>query len=143
MNRILALAALLASCCFVGCNQPQPPLPEEPIKLGGLYAEKGEDGKWRVSKVLALDDNVVHLRLYANTFDEQPTELDPIQLTLESADNPASQGVGHLPMAKHAFLHDRVLVQITPVSDDELEEYRRYKAATQLPERKQESRPPK
>src|SRR5262249_22172139 len=36
--------------------------------VGGLYATRDEDGSYRILKVLAADERVVHLRCYANRF---------------------------------------------------------------------------
>jgi len=141
-NHRLAIAAILAAVLSLGCaRSTTTPAAEEPIKVGGLYAEAGEDGKWRVVKVLAVDQRAVHLRLYANTFDQQPTHLDPAQLSLGDASNRANIGIGHLPMAKSGFLDTHALIKVVPITDEELEGYRLYKEATKLPERKAESRP--
>ena len=135
----------LAGFYLVGCTPRKPVNPEaEGIQVGGLYTAQDQDGKWRVMKVLAIDDSAIHLRSYANTFDEKPTDLDPSTLTLGSIDDPAGFGIGHFPIAKEGFRIDNPeLLQVVPVTDDELAGYRLYQEATKLPDRKPESRPPK
>jgi hypothetical protein len=97
------------------------------IQVGGLYATRDQDGGWRVMKVLAVDDQAVHLRSYANKFVEQPKDIDPAVLTLGGLNSPAGFGIGHFPLAKEGFLKDKpVLIKIVPVKEDELEGYRLY-----------------
>ena len=97
------------------------------IRVGGLYATQDEDGSWRVTKVLAVDDDAVHLRSYANTFAEQPKDVDPVNLTLGGLNDPVGFGIGHFPMAKEGFFKDKpVLVKVIPVKEEELEGYKHY-----------------
>lgn len=99
----------------------------EEIRVGGLYASQGPDGSWSVTKVLAVDDVAVHLRTYANSFPELPTDLDPAELTLGGLDDPAGFGIGHFPVDKEGFpSDDHVLIRVVPVEEEELEGYRYY-----------------
>lgn len=100
---------------------------EREIVVGGLYATRTKDGTYRVTKVLVVDDFAVHLRSYANHFEELPTGIDPSVLTLGSIFEGGGYGIGHFPLAKEGFWSvDRAFLQRTPVVDDELEGYRRY-----------------
>ncbi|HSZ56114.1 MAG TPA: hypothetical protein VK797_10660 [Tepidisphaeraceae bacterium] len=104
-----------------------PPSEVESIQVGGLYATRADDGSWRVTKVLAMDEFAVHLRSYANKFAQQPTEVDPAKLTIGGLNDPAGFGVGHFPMAKQGFLAGNpMLIKVVPVAEDELEGYRIY-----------------
>lgn len=97
------------------------------IQVGGLYATQDNDGSWRVTKVLAVDEFAVHLRSYANKFPEQPTDVDPAKLTLGGIDDPGGFGIGHFPMAKDGFLKDNpLLIKVVPVMEEELEGYKLY-----------------
>ncbi len=92
------------------------------IPVGGLYVVQDKDGSWRVMKVLAADEFAVHLCLYANSFPEQPKDVDPAQLTLGGINDSGGFGIGHFPLAKEAFLQDNpVLVKVVPVQEEELE----------------------
>lgn len=97
------------------------------IQVGGLYATQGPDGSWSITKVLAVDDVAVHLRTYANSFPDQPTDVDPAELTLGGLDDPAGFGIGHFPVDKEGFLQDNyVFIKVVPVEEEELEGYRYY-----------------
>jgi hypothetical protein len=120
----LLMAGLLAT--LFGCTG------SVELKEGGLYAIKDEDGSYSVSKILKLDDEVVHVRMYSNRFDALPTDLDPTSLYMAGLDKKPEErlGIGHAPMARAGFLSDQpVLIKVVPVTDDELEGYRYYMEA--------------
>jgi hypothetical protein len=97
------------------------------IVVGGLYSTKSQDGTYRVSKVLAIDDFAVHLRTYANRFEQPPADIDPSILTLDSFSDGGGLGIGHYPLAKEGFWSDECqFLKQTVVEDDELEGYRIY-----------------
>src|SRR5260221_12935242 len=73
------------------------------IQVGGLYATQDKDGAWRVMKVLAVDDNAVHLRSYANRLPVLPKDVDPAKLSLSGLDDPGRFGIGQFPIAKEGF----------------------------------------
>ncbi len=121
----------------VGCSSDTSSLPSngaEPmsangqaIVVGGLYATKDDDGTYGVMKVLVVDDFAVHLRSYANRFEELPTDIDPSTLTLGSISDGGGFGIGHFPLAKEGFWNDEpIFLRETPVADGELEGYRMY-----------------
>ena len=124
------IVSLTAWLLLGGCSNPEGvPVSQEnePIQVGGLYAAQDDDGSWRVMKVLAHDEQAVHLRSYANKFNEQPTDVDPSKLTLGGLNDPAGFGIGHFPIAEEGFLADEpVLIKVMPVSEEELEGYRLY-----------------
>jgi hypothetical protein len=124
--RLNGLPILYLAVCFAawGCGQPAG---DPSIPVGGLYASQDSDGTWRVTKVLAVDDDAVHLRIYANKFREQPKDVDPAKLTLGSINDPGGFGIGHFPVAKEGFHADYpVFIKVVPVAEDELEGYRMY-----------------
>jgi hypothetical protein len=100
---------------------------EHEIVVGGLYATKNNDGSYRVMKVLVVDDFAVHLRSYANRFEELPSDIDSSILTLGSIADDRGFGIGHFPWDKKGFWNDDpVFLKKTSVADDELEGYRLY-----------------
>src|SRR5258707_11592347 len=52
-----------------GCSRPE-------LVEGGLYHTRNENGSFSVLKILKLDEQGVHVRLYSNRFSTQPAELD-------------------------------------------------------------------
>jgi hypothetical protein len=95
--------------------------------VGGLYASRGEDGLYRILKVLVVDELAVHLRLYVNRFAELPGQVRSadLSLTMEGLGPPKSLGIGHFPVAHEGFWSsDPVLVGQESVTDSELDGYR-------------------
>jgi hypothetical protein len=93
--------------------------------VGGLYASRSDDGRYRVSKVLVVDEFAVHLRSYANQFKELPTGINSSQLSLGGFGSPDGIGIGHFPIAHEGFwLHNPLLIGQESVEVDELDGYR-------------------
>jgi len=122
---ICALFSLLFNCA---CNNSEshpntsPQTKEEPnkndLKVGGLYLTKNEDSSYSVSKVLAIDDFAVHLRMYSNKFKTKPTQLNSSDLDIL---------IGHSPLDKQGFLSENPeLLKVEDVKDSELEGYKLY-----------------
>lgn len=92
---------------------------------GGLYAARGADGKFRVTKVLVIDEHAVHIRIYAERFDQLPEGLTSAGLSLGSLSGPDGFGIGHAPISRQGFLaEERTLLTVEPVAEEELEGYR-------------------
>jgi hypothetical protein len=127
---ILAIVAVCALLLLVwSATRRTSHVPPERIVVGGVYASRGQDGRWRVSKVIERRDGVVVLRLYANRFDDFPADLDPADLvlgmTLESLDTEdlgrVPLGIARLPIAEDSFwADDRKLITTTPVTQEEI-----------------------
>ena len=95
------------------------------IVVGGLYASRGQDGTYRIFKVLVVDEAGVHLRAYANKFQELPAQISSSELSLGGLNSPLGIGIGHFPMARAGFNRDEhILVGRESVADEELEGYR-------------------
>jgi hypothetical protein len=90
--------------------------------VGGIYSYAGADGQYRVCKILTIDERAVHVRQYANRYDERPNTIPP-DLTLNGS-TIATVGIGHMPVDRDGFLgepHD--LLGIEAVRIDELDGY--------------------
>ena len=76
-------------------------------------------------KVLVVDDEAVHIRVYKERFEHRPSAVDPDRLTLGSIDDTDGFGVGHLPLAREEFMRwEPELLGTAEVDDEELEGYR-------------------
>jgi len=67
------------------------------LKVGGVYATKQKDGTFSISKILAIDDFSVHLRMYSNKFILVPKDVSTDSLMIL---------IGHSPLDKQGFLLD-------------------------------------
>jgi hypothetical protein len=82
---------------------------------GGIYAQKQRFLRWGVFKVLKLDPEVAHVRLYKNTFRLRPTAKIIPDL---------DWSVGHVPISRVNVESWAVqLLAQTPVTPDELQGY--------------------
>lgn len=101
-----------------------------------LYASNGV----RVAKVLATDDTGLHLRIFADDFEERPASIDAAGLRLgyevregeenglagflEALSSGVFLGMGHMPVRWETFQGmEPVFIQDGIVEDSELEGY--------------------
>jgi hypothetical protein len=103
------------------------------VRTGGLYAAQNKDHVFRIYKVLAVDPMAVHMRKYSNRFDACPAHLDPASFDnsmdmgswLEKGTRAEELPIGHFPLAHEGFwAMAPQLIQVEPVTDDELDGYR-------------------
>ena len=99
--------------------------------LGGIYSINSGSGDIGVTKVLVLDGETVHIRLYKNRFKQRPATVDPKELSLGSIhDGEGGFGIGHLPIRTAEFRSwQPQLIVEAEITEDELEGYRRWKEA--------------
>lgn len=105
---------------FTGCARPG-------LVEGGLYYTAEPKGGYAVLKVLKLDPQGVHLRLYSNVFSSPPQKIDAN--TLYIADQPLkpgeTRGMGHVPVSRQGFESwHAVFFQQSTVKEEELEGYK-------------------
>jgi hypothetical protein len=86
------------------------------VREGGIYT-LWQSGGYRAVKVLKSDDVGVHVRLYANRWNDRPSELDPKVLSLTSEDE-SIKSIGHLPFTRRSFL----TMGPRPVAEADVEE---------------------
>lgn len=96
---------------------------------GGLYIIRSGSG-FGIVKVLRLEDEVVHLRVYKNKYAAVPAKVNPTTLTLGTIHDKDGFGVGHQPTRLKAFLSWKPqFLQHSLVEPEELDGYEYWKAA--------------
>jgi len=114
---LLAAAVLMSGLC--GCYR----LPT--LVVGGLYSVLDEQGHYRTAKVVALDGDGVHLRLYKNRWERRPKAVASRSLALGTINDPDGFGVGHLVLTKKEFGSWKpVFLSREDPTPDELEGYK-------------------
>ena len=103
--------------------------PDTPL-AGAVYSVDDGEGRYGIAKVLVVDQDGVHIRLYKNKFGERPFRVDVSSLDLGSIHGPDGFGMGHLPLTHAAFsAWEPVFLVATGVDDEELEGYFYWKEA--------------
>ena len=118
-NRKIALATAIVLLVFLlWWRGPRP---------GDIYCVDGEND-YRMAKVLVVDSDAVHIRLYKNTFQERPSSVDPSTLSVGSLRDPDGFGMDHMPLSRSSFYrwHPRYMTH-TSITDDELQAYKQWK----------------
>lgn len=102
------------------------------FRAGDLLSVTAE-GQFGVVKVLAIDAEGVHLRLYQERFDSRPLSVDGEMLTLGSMFAAPGEpfSIGHLPMSHASFAgwEPQLIRSDGMVGEHELEGYRGWKEA--------------
>jgi hypothetical protein len=113
---------LLFSIVAFACGARQPT-----YVVGGLYSVPAERGRFSIVKILRVDPEGVHLRMYSNTFDRRPTDIDEKTLYMVGVDHKFDEvlGMGHAPISKKSFsTWGAGFIKAVPVREDELEGYK-------------------
>lgn len=103
-----------------GCSSPR-------WSEGGLYYTRENDGSYSVLKILKIDDEGFHVRLYSNQFAEPPKKIDESALYMAGMHKKPGErlGMGHAPISKKSFLTwHAVFFQQSTVKEEELEGYK-------------------
>lgn len=96
---------------------------------GGYYSIMDGDD-FGIAKVVKIDPEIVHVRIYKQHFSQRPRAIDPAQLTLGSIDDADGFGMGHLPLRTQTFAaREPVFITHSPVAADELQGYNMWKDA--------------
>ena len=102
------------------------PVPSR-IAAGHVYSVESGD-QFGVVKVLAVEDDIIHVRLFREKFAERPVAVSTGALTLGRFDDPEGGGIGHLPLSRTVFrAWIPALAGQEPVEAAELEGYRFWK----------------
>ncbi len=90
---------------------------------GGYYSVIDGD-VFSIAKVLKLDADTVHVRIYKQHFPQRPRSIDPGALTLGTIDDEDGFGMGHLPLRLSAFSQrEPLFVAYSAVTAEELGGY--------------------
>ncbi|CAF1056864.1 unnamed protein product [Adineta ricciae] len=113
------------------------------LQDGDICTVENGDGKFSVVKILVMNDEKVHVRLYAHTYDQRPADITSDMLTVSSiAEKSDDFGVGHLPLSQEGFDSWKpIAVKHEEVTRDDLSGYfvwlREYIIALNVPGRRQ------
>ena len=122
-NLFIIVSLAIISIYKISCNN------KEDLVTGGLYSVISGDGKYGIIKVLVLDTNIVHIRIYSNEFDNRPINLDTIKL-YHGTIHDKNIGIGHLPIFNSDLQKwEPKLILKQPVTHEELEGYKIWKEA--------------
>jgi len=124
MNKIVLfsififLIVILYSCT----NKPKE------LKAGAICSVDDGNGKFGIVKILVIDNEIAHLRIYKNKFNQRPASIDTRTLSLGSIYDKDGFGVGHTPLDRKGFENwQPVVLTYEEVSEEELEGYKIWK----------------
>ena len=94
----------------------------------GAYYSIIDGDTFSIAKVLKLEPEIIHVRIYKQHFQQRPRSIDPSALTLGSIHDKDGFGMGHLPLRLATFM-DREPIFLThaEVLPNELQGYNLWK----------------
>lgn len=94
----------------------------------GAYYSIADGEVFSVAKVLKLEPEAVHVRIYKQHFTVRPRSIDPGALSLGTIDDQDGFGMGHLPLRLNTFMaRQPIFLTYAEVRTDELEGYNFWK----------------
>lgn len=117
-TRILVILMSLFS--LFGCTS------KSGLKEGGIYSTLQEEGTYTVLKVLKIDKEGVHVRMYSNVYKTPPRQIDESTLYMAGMNRKPDEalGMGHAPISNESFsTWGATFVQQSSVAESELEGY--------------------
>ena len=102
------------------------------LSEGGLCYFPNDNGSYSVLKILKLDDQGVHVRVYSNQFSSPPSKIDESTLFMGGVDHKPNEtlGMGHAPLSKKSFEGWKAtFFQQSTVKEEELEGYKMWAEA--------------
>lgn len=94
----------------------------------GAYYSIVDGDVFSIAKVLRLEQEIVHVRIYKQNFSQRPRSIDPAMLTLGTIHDKDGFGMGHLPLRLPIFLNSEpMFLTHAEVTPQELEGYNVWK----------------
>lgn len=133
--RAVQSAAMRIRCFFVviallsvfACNHKN----DSAWSAGDLYSVANGNGTFGIVKILVVEPDAVHVRIYKQKFLTRPASVDPHSLTLGSINDKDGMGIGHLPLSRATFASwQPILLCHDTVTEEELDGYRLWKAGS-------------
>jgi hypothetical protein len=124
MNKILLFSLFILMIVIIySCSNQR-----KKLKAGAICTIDDGDGKFGVVKILVIDDEIAHIRIYKNKYDKRPVSIDLKTLSLGSINDKDGFGIGHTPLARKGFEDWKpVIITYEEVNKEELEGYEIWK----------------
>lgn len=124
MVKYLTVFLLILTGIIAGCGNQK-----ANIQAGTICTIEDGDGKYGVIKVLVIDDEIAHIKVYKNKYTQRPAKVDMKTLSLGSLNDADGFGIGHMPIARKGFdAWKPIPVGFETVTKDDLEGYEIWKA---------------
>ncbi len=97
----------------------------------GAYYSIVHGDEFSIARVLKLEPEIVHVRIYKQHFAKRPRSIDPEALTLGSIDDEDGFGMGHLPLRLATFMErEPIFLTHAELLPNELQGYNLWKESS-------------
>jgi hypothetical protein len=99
MNKIVLFSLfILVIVIIYSCNNQ-----EKKLKAGAICTVDDGDGKFGVVKILVIDNEIAHIRIYKNKYNQRPVSIHLKTLSMGSIYDKDGFGIGHTPLDRKGF----------------------------------------
>jgi hypothetical protein len=101
---------------------------EKKFNAGDIYSVEKNDGNYGIVKVLVVEPDVIHLKIYKNEYTGRPSGIDTTELLMGKLGELGGLGIGHLPLQMETFKEWKPKkLTYQAIKEDELLGYRAWK----------------
>ncbi len=124
MNKIVLFSLfILVIVIIYSCNNQ-----EKKLKAGAICTVDDGDGKFGVVKILVIDNEIAHIRIYKNKYNQRPVSINLKTLSMGSIYDKDGFGIGHTPLDRKGFEDWKpFVITYEEVKVEELEGYEIWK----------------
>lgn len=98
------------------------------IKAGSICTVETGKGKFGVVKILVINEEEAHIKVYRNKYSERPVAVDIKELSMGSMADKNGFGIGHIPLDRKGFDNSNpVIVGFEEVTKADLTGYEIWK----------------
>src|SRR5260370_15468006 len=116
MSNFVLISGISFALLISACNRANPASADK-LRAGGLYSTEDGKGQFTVIKILVLEPDAVHIRIYKQKFSARPSSVEPASLTLGKLGDKDGFSIGHLPLSRRTFASwQPVFISQQPVS---------------------------
>lgn len=99
------------------------------ITAGSICTIEDGAGKFGIVKVLVINDNEAHIKIYKNKYDQRPEKVDLKTLGMGGIGDKDGFGIGHVPLKRSGFeAWKPKVVASEPVTEDDLSGYKMWQS---------------
>jgi len=119
IRKLLLLAVTVVASLTTACKEQA-----DAVKAGSICTVEASEGKFGITKVLVINEEEAHIKVYKNKYDKRPAAVAAKELSMGSITDKGGFGIGHLPLDRQGFDNSKpVVIGFEEVTKDELAGY--------------------
>ena len=123
IRKLLLLAVTIVASLTTACK-----VQDDAVKAGSICTVEASEGKFGIIKVLVINEEEAHIKVYKNKYAKRPAQVAAKELSMGAITDKGGFGIGHLPLDRQGFDNSKpVVIGFEEVTKDELAGYEMWK----------------